>query len=107
MVTPESSCQPEIASTTTAALARALEAGLRHSRKRLEDVHSRAVHRAELRRVDYRESHRDLESLRRLRQRRRDAWLQSVRSAEQAELDEVARIRHESARWQEEQEAGR
>lgn len=74
-------------------LGRALEGGLRSMRFTLErELHQAAVG-AERARERYSERRRDLESLRRMRERRYAEWLAEAQREEQNELEEMTRLR--------------
>ena len=89
------SCRGEIAAARPVAeLAKALEAGLLHSRNRARDELLKAENRAELSRATYRERRRDLTTLSRLRERRHSAWRIETEREAQAEMDEMARVRY-------------
>lgn len=78
--------------TPSAALARALEAGFRHFQLRMQRDLKRAQAAAEGARLDYLEKRKDLRSMERLHDRRREEWRDETNRAEQAELDELARL---------------
>ena len=75
------------------ALAGALEAGLSTLRQRLTRERDEAESDLELARAVYAEKHRESETIRKLKQSRLEDWRREVAKAEQAELDELARIR--------------
>lgn len=75
-----------------AALARALEQGFRHYQLRLQRELRKAQVAAESARVDYMEKRKDLRSMERLHDRRREEWVTETTRAEQAELDELSRL---------------
>ncbi len=88
-------CRSEIGSTTPiAGLARALEVGLLHSRGFALGELRKAEKHLEIARETYREQFRDFTALQRLREKRHAAWLAQTEKESQAELDEMARVRH-------------
>lgn len=88
-------CRGEIGSRTPiAGLARALENGLLHSRGRAQKELTEAEELLDAARDAYRERFRDFVALRRLREKRHAAWKAQVEKEDQAEMDEMARVRH-------------
>ncbi len=74
-------------------LGEALQFGLLSSRRKLEQKLAQAETELEAARVQFAERRRDSKTLNNLHERRLEAWRAEVAREEQAELDEVARIR--------------
>ena len=74
-------------------LGEAVQTGLRSVRRRLTIQRSAANGLAEQAREVYTERRRDLKALQRLHERRFEDWRTEMAREEQAELDEVARLR--------------
>jgi flagellar protein FliJ len=73
-------------------LARGLEAGLRRHQWRVGKQKKDAQARLDVVRTDYAQKARELRTLERLREKQRNEWMVAVQKAEQAELDELARL---------------
>ncbi len=90
-------CRGEIGSAVPVAeLARALEGGLVYTRERVRKELEKAEEYAELTRETYRKRMRELSTLRRLRERQYSRWRIETERKSQAEMDEVAHIRHQN-----------
>lgn len=75
-------------------LGNAMSQGLRLSEQRVERRLESARAEAEQARAVYAERRRDMKALDDLRERRQEEWRAETMRAEQAELDEIARLRH-------------
>lgn len=73
-------------------LARSLEDSLRRQQRRLQTEERRAQAVLDRSRTEYLTAQRELRTIERLREQRHDAWRDEVLRAEQAELDELARL---------------
>lgn len=73
-------------------LARALETGLRRHQWRLSTDLAKAQQKADAVRTEYVAKVRDVRTLQKLKDSKRDAWRVAAAKAEQAELDELARL---------------
>ena len=71
-------------------LAKALDAGLRRHRWRLQKEQKDAQQRLDVVRADYATKARELKTLQNLRDQKKAAWREEVAQQEQAELDELA-----------------
>lgn len=70
-------------------LARALEAGLLRHQWRLQTQQRLAQQRFDAVRAEYLQKAREVETIEKLRDERREQWLLEVRKAEEAELEEL------------------
>ncbi len=80
------------ANTAVGQLARSLETGLRRHQLRLRGKQQKAQERVDVVRSDYVVKARDLKALQRVREQRFADWRTETLKAEQAELDELARL---------------
>ena len=83
----------EPSTSSASPLAFALQRGLMATRRRLQQGIDQAQAVVDRTRDSYTECRRALKSLTSLHERRREAWENEVRAAEQAEFDEIARVR--------------
>ena len=82
----------------TGELARALEAGLGRREFELQGRRQRALSALEAARTDYLARAKDLGTLEKLEDKRRETWRAQVQREEQEELDELARLAREAGR---------
>lgn len=78
--------------SAAAGLAEAVATTTRRRQAVLIEQRTMRAHRVELARTQYHERRREVETLRRLRDRRHEEWRGECLAAEQAELDELARL---------------
>ena len=83
-------------------LARALEDSLRRQQLRLQTEGRRVQAVLDRARTEYLTAQRELRTIERLREQRHEAWRDEVQRAEQAELDELARLGRLTAERREE-----
>lgn len=79
-------------------LARALETGLRRHQWRLRKEQQKAQTRLDGARAEFVARTRDLRTLRKLRDRHHEQWLDDARRAEQNEIDELASLGRDALR---------
>ena len=91
-------CCDESAAGRADLLAQALERGLTGMLCRVETSIEEAEGRVEVARRAYQDRRRDLLTMDKLHDTRRDAWTQEVAAEEQMEFDEMARLRYVVAR---------